>query len=83
MSADLAWFKSSYSGDAGGECLEVAVEWRKSSYSGDAGGQCVEVAACPGTVHVRDSKDTTGPTLAFAPAQWSAFVGYAVEAEVR
>lgn len=25
MSADLAWFKSSYSGAEGGECLEVAV----------------------------------------------------------
>jgi len=24
--ADLTWFKSSYSGDAGGDCLEVAVE---------------------------------------------------------
>ncbi|WP_306323677.1 MULTISPECIES: DUF397 domain-containing protein [unclassified Streptomyces] len=23
--ADLTWFKSSYSGDAGGQCLEVAV----------------------------------------------------------
>jgi hypothetical protein len=45
MTHDLAWFKSSYSGDAGGNCLEVAYEWRKSSYSGDAGGDCVEVAA--------------------------------------
>lgn len=26
MSADLAWFKSSYSGAEGGECLEVALE---------------------------------------------------------
>lgn len=25
MSADLNWFKSSYSGSQGGECLEVAV----------------------------------------------------------
>ncbi|HCA88596.1 MAG TPA: DUF397 domain-containing protein, partial [Streptomyces sp.] len=37
---------------------------------------CVEVAACPGTVHVRDSKDTSGPTLAFTPDAWSAFVGH-------
>ncbi|MFI5619650.1 DUF397 domain-containing protein [Streptomyces sp. NPDC051567] len=43
MSIALTWFKSSYSGDDGGECLEVAIAWRKSSYSGDDGGACVEV----------------------------------------
>ncbi|MFI9064497.1 DUF397 domain-containing protein [Streptomyces sp. NPDC053429] len=43
MSTELVWFKSSYSGDEGGQCLEVAVAWRKSSYSGDEGGACVEV----------------------------------------
>ncbi|MFJ7900879.1 DUF397 domain-containing protein [Streptomyces sp. NPDC096198] len=59
-SADLAWFKSSYS----------------SSSEADS---CVEVASEPRTVHVRDSKDTTGPTLAFAPATWAAFVPYASE----
>ena len=42
--ADLKWFKSSYSGDAGGQCLEVALEWRKSSYSGSQGGECLEAA---------------------------------------
>jgi hypothetical protein len=70
----LAWFKSSYSSDAGGDCLEVALEWHKSSHSSDAGGACIEVAACPAAVHVRDSKDIARPALAFAPAQWSAFV---------
>ncbi len=40
----LTWFKSSYSGGEGGECLEVAYEWRKSSYSGGAGGDCLEIA---------------------------------------
>ncbi|MER6841235.1 DUF397 domain-containing protein [Streptomyces platensis] len=40
----LAWFKSSYSSDEGGDCLEVAYEWRKSSHSASAGGNCVEVA---------------------------------------
>ncbi|MEU7586165.1 DUF397 domain-containing protein [Micromonospora sp. NPDC049230] len=29
----------------------------------------------PGVVGVRDSKDPTGPALAFAPATWAAFVG--------
>ncbi|MFJ1715796.1 DUF397 domain-containing protein [Streptomyces sp. NPDC093108] len=43
MSTALEWFKSSYSGDEGGQCLEVAYEWRKSSYSSDEGGQCLEV----------------------------------------
>src|SRR5436853_31119 len=33
--------------------------WRRSSYSSEEGGECIEVAASPGTVHVRDSKDTT------------------------
>ncbi|MEC4016985.1 DUF397 domain-containing protein [Streptomyces sp. H27-D2] len=41
---DLAWFKSSYSGSDGGNCLEIAYAWRKSSYSGSEGGNCVEVA---------------------------------------
>jgi hypothetical protein len=48
--------------------------WFKSSYSGDQGGECLEVATCPAAVHVRDSKDIARPALAFAPAQWSAFV---------
>ncbi|MEW1696731.1 DUF397 domain-containing protein [Streptomyces sp. NPDC091278] len=42
--AALSWFKSSYSGSEGGNCLEVAYDWRKSSYSGDEGGDCLEVA---------------------------------------
>ena len=49
--------------------------WRKSTRSGGSGGNCVEVADnLPGVVAVRDSKDATGPTLAFAPANWAAFV---------
>ncbi|WKX71615.1 DUF397 domain-containing protein [Streptomyces sp. XD-27] len=74
---ELAWFKSSYSGDAGGACIEVALDWHKSTYSGDNGGACVEVATCPHTVHVRDSKDKTGPTLSFSPEEWTAFVAFA------
>ncbi|MDJ0385680.1 DUF397 domain-containing protein [Streptomyces sp. G-G2] len=73
MSTPLTWFKSSYSGDEGGACLEVAITWQKSSYSGSEGGQCVEVApcTCADTVHVRDSKVTDGPTLALSPAAWT------------
>jgi hypothetical protein len=51
--------------------------WFKSSYSGDDSGDCVEVAAAPTTVHVRDSKDTTGPQLALSPTTWSEFVAFA------
>ncbi|WP_329311224.1 DUF397 domain-containing protein [Streptomyces sp. NBC_01262] len=56
---------------------ELALTWRKSSHSGPEGDACIEVAARPGTVHVRDSKDADGARLAFAPDQWTAFVGYA------
>ncbi|MFC4587452.1 DUF397 domain-containing protein [Sphaerisporangium corydalis] len=49
--------------------------WRKSTFSGDEGGNCVEVASnLPGLVAVRDSKNPTGPSLAFAPGAWAAFV---------
>ncbi|SEG86127.1 protein of unknown function [Actinacidiphila yanglinensis] len=77
MTSELSWFKSSYSGSAGGACVEVALDWRKSSHSGSEGGECVEVAACPHTVHVRDSKDPKGPALAFPADAWVAFVAYA------
>jgi hypothetical protein len=97
MSTELAWFKSSYSDSAGGQCIEVALTWRKSSYSDSAGGacievapswhksshsdtaggNCIEVAACPTTIHVRDSKDKTGPQLAFTSDAWASFVTFA------
>ncbi|MFI0898895.1 DUF397 domain-containing protein [Streptomyces sp. NPDC020983] len=48
--------------------------WFTSSYSNN-GGACVEVAVnVPGTVPVRDSKDRSGPALAFTPAAWADFV---------
>ncbi|MEU7027855.1 DUF397 domain-containing protein [Streptomyces sp. NPDC046275] len=71
---DLAWFKSSYSSSGDGDCVEVALSWHKSSYSSGSGDDCVEVAACPTTVHVRDSKRPEDAQLALAPAAWSAFV---------
>lgn len=74
MSTDLKWFKSSYSGPDGGNCVEVALVWAKSSYSGTNGGNCVEVATCPHSVHVRDSKDTTVPALALSPDAWVTFI---------
>nr|WP_206324822.1 MULTISPECIES: DUF397 domain-containing protein [unclassified Streptomyces] len=51
------------------------MDWFKSSYSNGSNGEtCVEVAATPGTVHVRDSKNTEGPRLAFGAAVWAGFV---------
>ncbi|MFG2552578.1 DUF397 domain-containing protein [Streptomyces sp. NPDC048581] len=72
------WFKSSYSSNEGGNCLEVAYAWRKSSYSSDEGGDCVEVATHPSAVHVRDSKNPDGPILTVSTATWSTFLGSAV-----
>ena len=47
--------------------LESSTSWRKSSYSGSSGnGNCVEVAMSSKAVGVRDSKNTTGPTLTFS-----------------
>ncbi|MFD0397450.1 DUF397 domain-containing protein [Kitasatospora sp. NPDC127121] len=56
--------------------------WFKSSYSGNEGTTCVEVAETPAVIHVRDSKDKSGPQLAFEPAAWQAFVAFAATAEV-
>ncbi|WP_326563476.1 DUF397 domain-containing protein [Micromonospora peucetia] len=48
--------------------------WRKSTRSNN-GGDCVEVADnLSGVVGLRDSKDPTGPTLAFEPSDWATFV---------
>ncbi|MFJ8687328.1 DUF397 domain-containing protein [Micromonospora wenchangensis] len=48
--------------------------WRKSTRSNN-GGDCVEVADnLPGVVGLRDSKDPSGPTLAFAPRAWTRFL---------
>lgn len=47
--------------------------WFKSSYSG-GGKDCVEAAFLgDGMIGVRDSKNPTGPALAFAPTEWDAF----------
>lgn len=71
---ETAWFTSSYSSGEGGECVEVA--WGKSSYSGAEGGDCVEFAAAATHVHIRDSKQTTGPMLTVHPDAWAGLVGF-------
>ncbi|MFE3515870.1 DUF397 domain-containing protein [Streptomyces sp. NPDC059166] len=66
----LTWFKSTYSSDQGGDCLEVA--YRPTS--GRAEG-----SARPDAVHIRDSKaGDGGPVLTVLPAAWTAFVASAV-----
>ncbi|WBB76899.1 DUF397 domain-containing protein [Micromonospora sp. WMMD1128] len=53
----------------------TGAKWRKASRSSTNGGACVEVADnLAGVVGVRDSKDPTGPALAFPTASWRAFV---------
>ncbi|MEH0418243.1 DUF397 domain-containing protein [Streptomyces sp. B21-083] len=48
--------------------------WFKSSYSGSEGGNCLEVAAHTSAVHIRDSKNPSGPVLTVAPGTWAAFL---------
>ncbi|MGW7491275.1 DUF397 domain-containing protein [Streptomyces sp. NPDC054786] len=74
FSNGVTWFKSSYSGSAGGDCIEVAYTWHKSTYSGSEGGDCIEVATCPSAIHVRDSKNPDGPALTLSSAAWAAFI---------
>ncbi|MFB4301213.1 DUF397 domain-containing protein [Actinomadura sp. NTSP31] len=76
----VKWRKSSRSGHQGGECVEVGSvrqvadeAWRKASRSGHDGGNCVEVAGVAPLVAVRDSKDPTGPKLAFDAPAWRTF----------
>ncbi|MEU0396426.1 DUF397 domain-containing protein [Streptomyces sp. NPDC006208] len=80
MTSTLRWFKSSYSNPSGGDCIEVAFDWRASSYSDASGGECIEVAACPHTIHIRDSKVPDGPVFTVAPEAWAVFVGHAAQA---
>jgi hypothetical protein len=67
----LSWRTSSYSGN-GSNCVEVAA-WRTSSYSGN-GSNCVEVAGVGPRIAVRDSKDRSGPVLAFSAHDWNDFM---------
>ncbi|MDG4773900.1 DUF397 domain-containing protein [Solwaraspora sp. WMMD792] len=48
-------------------------DWFKSSRSSN-NAACIEVRFAGGQVDVRDTKDRTGPTLAFGPTTWASFV---------
>ncbi|GAA1923038.1 DUF397 domain-containing protein [Streptomyces durmitorensis] len=60
LAPDDAWYRSSYSGGTGNNCVEVA-------------DLTTPTAPRPG-IGVRDSKNPTGPALLLRPSTWSAFV---------
>jgi hypothetical protein len=59
----------------------ITQEWKKSSKSGGNGGDCVEVRRHDGAIQVRDSKDPSGPVLAFDCEQWHTFIDAAKAGE--
>ncbi|WP_129287174.1 DUF397 domain-containing protein [Streptomyces sp. GZWMJZ-114] len=56
--AGLNWFRSSYSDNNGGSCVEIAAD----------------LVASHGLVPVRDSKCATGPVLAVTSSAFAGFV---------
>jgi Domain of unknown function (DUF397) len=69
------WRKASYSAQ-NSNCVEVG-SWRKASHSAQ-NSACVEVgvanhSSADVVCLVRDTKDRTGPSLAFPSAAWSTF----------
>jgi uncharacterized protein DUF397 len=54
----------------------TSAAWRTSSYSGDNGGTCIEVGTTGPAIAVRDSKDQSGPQLAFTAATWKTFTDH-------
>lgn len=46
--------------------------WRRSARS-NGKGNCVEVASAEAVVGVRDSKNSSGPLIAFTSNEWRAF----------
>ncbi|MFI6941332.1 DUF397 domain-containing protein [Streptomyces sp. NPDC050418] len=63
MTSNLQWFKSSYSSDSGGECVEVAFAHLATARNE--------------TVHVRDSKTPTHPHLTLTAPTWTTFLDWA------
>ncbi|MCR8576655.1 DUF397 domain-containing protein [Streptomyces sp. Isolate_219] len=57
--------------------MNTELAWFKSSYSGGQDESCIEISAYPHTAHIRDSKDTSLPSLAVSPDSWASFLAYA------
>jgi hypothetical protein len=72
------WIKALASGSDGGNCVEM--KFITASASSGAG-QCVETAGCEHGVHVRDSKNPTGPVLEFTTAEFAAWLDGAKKGE--
>ena len=52
------------------------LEWRKARRSAN-NGACVELAPAAGQILIRDSKDQTGPVIAYSQYSWRLFVSSA------
>lgn len=66
------WRKSSYSGNSGANCVEIAA-WRKTTSSG-SNANCVEAGvATHGRVLIRDTTNRDGTVLDVPAAAWSRF----------
>ncbi|MGW7353160.1 DUF397 domain-containing protein [Streptomyces sp. NPDC054784] len=60
---EKSWFKSSYSSQDNGNCVETTA-------------RSAAAAAHSGIVGVRDSKQQNGPALAFTHTAWTTFVAH-------
>jgi len=65
--SDVEWKKSTYTGDDGGNCVEVAEVNGTINAPEHKTGHAKLIA-------VRDSKNPDGPVLYFTQAEWDAFV---------
>ncbi|WP_235029262.1 DUF397 domain-containing protein [Streptomyces sp. 3213.3] len=64
MPTGIQWRKSSYSGDQGGDCVEIAETPRLAT------------PTTPTTLLIRDSKTPAGPILTLDPAAFTTFVNW-------
>lgn len=63
--------------------LPAELQWRTSSRSLKSyDWKCVQTSTLPRTFLVRDSKDPSGPVLAFSSAAGRAFIAFAAEQDV-
>ncbi|MFC9971547.1 DUF397 domain-containing protein [Spirillospora sp. NPDC127200] len=70
------WRKSSHSSHPEGHCVETAGAQRKTGRSGPEEAGCLEANRAARLVAVRDSKDVTGPVLAFDAPAWQELLSH-------